>query len=341
MEKDYYDILGISRNSSAEEIQRAYRTGARRWHPDVNKEAGAEERFKELSEAYSVVSDPAKRKLYDRWGKDWQHAQQYEKSEQADQFKNHFRSGNGGFSDERDRQRGNPFYYHSYGSSDAAGFEDILRDIFSQGLAAEQESADLHDYAQRTVQADLTVSLEELIAGATKTISFAIESVDSQGFVQHHNKTIQVKIPTGVTEGSTIRLKGQGAVGPQGETAGDLMLKIRLRPDPRFSVDNYDLHSEIAIAPWEAALGATIEVETVNGLVRLNIPSGTQSGRQFRLRGKGLSGKADRGDLIVSARIAVPDSLSEAETELFEELSRKSPFNPRSARRQEECEKAA
>lgn len=331
MKNDYYDILGVSRNDSAEDVQRAYRKGARRWHPDVNKEAEAEERFKQLSEAYSVLSDPNKRKLYDRWGKDWQQAEQYEQNGAQHPFEDRHRYGHGDFASGDDHQRRGPFSYHAGGSADAAGYEDILRDIFGSEF----------DTGGMPVRADLTLSLDELVNRGTKTITFAVESLDTQGRMQRHNKTIQVKIPPGVSEGSTIRLKGQGSPGRLNGPAGDLLLKIRLKPDSRFTVDGYDLRSEIAITPWEAALGAAVEVRTMDGSVRLKIPPGSQSGRLFRLKGKGLFMKKGSGDLLVSVKIVVPDSLNEAERKLFEELSRKSSFDPRRQGREPEFEQAA
>ena len=331
VKKDYYDILGVSKSDSAEDIHRAYRKGARRWHPDVNKEAEAEERFKELNEAYSVLSDPEKRKLYDRWGDDWQQAEHYEKEGGQHAYENRFRYGSGGFGSDHGWREGRPFAYDGYGPADGAGYEDILRDIFGAEI----------DRGGMPIQADLTLSLDELFNRGTKTISFAVESLDSQGNLQRQNKTIQVKIPSGVSHGSTIRLKGQGAPGRLNGPAGDLLLKIRLKPDSRFTVDGHDLRSEIAISPWEAALGAQVEISTMDGSVRLKIPPGSQSGRQFRLKGKGLSKKQGRGDMLVSVKIAIPESLSEQERELFEELSRKSSFDPRRREPEPEFENAA
>ncbi len=331
MKKDYYDILGVSRNDSAEDIQRAYRKGARRWHPDVNKEAEAEDRFKELNEAHSVLSDPEKRKLYDRWGDDWQQAEHYEKEGGQHPFEDRYRYTKADSGSNHDWPGGRPFYYHGSGTADSAGYEDILRDIFGAELNPGGVS----------VQADLTLSLDELVNRGKKTITFAVESLDSYGNRQRQNKTIQVKIPSGVSHGSVIRLKGQGGPGRHNGPAGDLLLKIVLKPDSRFTVDGYDLRSEIAVTPWEAALGARVEISTLEGSVRLKIPPGSQSGRQFRLKGKGLSMKEGSGDLLVGIKIAVPESLSEAERELFEELSRKSSFDPRGQGREAEFEKAA
>jgi curved DNA-binding protein len=331
VKKDYYDILGVSRKGSAEDIQRAYRKGARRCHPDVNKETDAEERFKQLNEAYSVLSDPDKRKLYDRWGKDWQQAERYEKEGVHRPFADRYRYGGDDNGSNHDWQQGGPFSNHGYGSSDAPGYEDILRDIFGAEI----------DTIGAPVHADLALSLDELFNRRAKTISFVIESLDNQGNLQRQNKTIEVKIPPGVSHGSTIRLKGQGGPGRLGRPAGDLLLKIKLNPDSRFMVDGYDLRSEIAITPWEAALGTTVEVNTPDGLVRLKIPPGSQSGRQFRLKGKGLYKKEGRGDLLAGIKIVIPEPLSEAERELFEELSRKSLFDPRRQEREAEFEKAA
>ncbi|MEJ2057231.1 MAG: DnaJ C-terminal domain-containing protein, partial [Desulfofustis sp.] len=154
-------------------------------------------------------------------------------------------------------------------------------------------------------------------------------------------KKIAVKIPPGVTEGSTIRLKGQGESAFGHNTAGDLLLKIKIKPDDRFALNGYDLHSEVAISPWEAALGTKVDIETSNGLVRLKIPAGTQSGRQFRLKGKGLPKKLGSGDLLITARITIPDSLSDTERKLFAELAEKSAFDPRETYQKQTVKEAA
>lgn len=331
MKKDYYDILGVSKNDSPEDIQRAYRRGARSCHPDVNKEADAEERFKLLNEAHAVLSDSSKKKLYDRYGDDWEQVYQYEKANGTDSFEERFHSAGDGYSGYNDStgKHGRSYFYSGTNSEGAAGYEDILRDIFGTSFGTDQGFTNAFDSAPEPVQAELVLSLDELIRKSTKTIFLAVDSPDISGSFKRRQKKIQVKIPPGVTEGSTIRLKGQGQQGFKNGTDGDLLLRIRIEPDHRFALCGYDLLSEVAITPWEAALGTKVDIETTNGQVRLKIPAGTQSGRQFRLKNKGLAKKQGSGDLLITVKIMIPDSLSDTEKELFEELAAKSNFDPR------------
>lgn len=342
MKKDYYDILGVSKNDSSDDIQRAYRKGARRHHPDVNKEAGAEERFKLLNEAYAVLSSPGKRKLYDRWGDDWQQVEQYEEVNGAGSFENRFQGAGDDFSgDHHDNARSRRTYFYSGADfENGGGYDEILRDIF--GYSSGSQSGFNRDTGAgpRPLHAELHVSLDELIQKTTKTISIGVAPADETGAVRHRRKKIAVKIPAGVSEGSTIRLKGQGEPGFENGAAGDLFLKIRVKPDSRFAVSGYDLHADVAITPWEAALGSKADIETTDGLVRLTIPAGTQSGRQFRLKGKGLPKKRGSGDLLITAKIMIPESLSDSERELFEELAEKSSFDPRESSRNEAFKEA-
>lgn len=343
MEKDYYHILGVSKNGSPEEIQRAYRKGARRYHPDVNREADAEERFKLLNEAHAVLSNPKKRKLYDRWGDDWQQVEQYEEANGEGSFENRFHHAGDDFSTHHQDSRASrrTSYYREADAGDAGSYEDILREIFGRSSGSQHGfSYDTHA-GPRPLSAELSLGLDELIQKTTKTISIVVGPADNAGAAQRHRKKIAVKIPPGVTEGSTIRLKGQGAPGSEKGEAGDLLLTIRIKPDSRFVVTGYDLHAEVAITPWEAALGTAIDIETIEGVVRLKIPAATQSGTQFRLKGKGLPRKQGSGDLLITAMVKIPDSLSDAEKELFEELAEKSSFDPRQSSRSRAFKEAA
>ncbi len=343
MKKDYYAILGVSKNDSVDDIQRAYRKGARRFHPDVNREAGAEERFKLLNEAHAVLSNPQKRKLYERWGDDWQQVEQYEKANGVNSFENRFhRAGdNGSAYHHDDTASRRAYFFSSTDSEDGGSYEDILGEIFGRSCGSRHGFSGNAGAAPEPLYGELSVSLDELIQKTTKTISIAVAPVDTAGAEQGGHKKIAVKIPPGVTEGSTIRLKGKGESGFDNNPAGDLLLKIKIKPDSRFAVSGYDLHSEVAISPWEAALGTKVAIETTTGLVRLKIPAGTQSGRQFRLKAKGLPKKQGCGDLLITARITIPDSLNDTERKLFEELSEKSNFDPRETSQNQAFKEAA
>jgi curved DNA-binding protein len=216
-----------------------------------------------------------------------------------------------------------------------------LREMFDRSFGSQHGANSNRESVPRPLYAELSVSLDELIQKTRKTISIAVAPVDAAGAGQGSYKKIAVKIPPGVTEGSTIRLKGQGESAFGHNTAGDLLLKIKIKPDDRFALNGYDLHSEVAISPWEAALGTKVDIETSTGLVRLKIPAGTQSGRQFRLKGKGLPKKLGSGDLLITARITIPDSLSDTERKLFAELAEKSAFDPRETYQKQTVKEAA
>ncbi len=319
---DYYKILGVPRNATQEEIQRAYRRRARKFHPDVNKDKDAEAEFKKINEANEVLKDPEKRKLYDTYGKDWENGAQYQNSQGWEQA---YGQGNGGSG------RPRSFRFSSGDSFGGThGYSDFFQSLFGQKFSDQQTHWRDFDLAGRTHEADITLTLREIVSGASKSIS--LQSYELDGAGQPHPKTrnFQVKIPRGVTEGSVIRLPGQGEKGSGAGSAGDLLLRIHIAPDSKFSVDGYDLHTAVAVAPWEATLGAKIEIQTLEGGVSLKIPRGSQSGRKMRIRGKGLPRKNDQaGDIFVELQIRVPTSLSEEEEKLFSELAATSTFNPR------------
>lgn len=325
VQKDFYHILGVPRSASQEEMQQAFRKGARTFHPDVSSEPNAEERFKLINEAYSVLSDPEKRALYDRYGENWEQAEQFDSaSGSQDSFRHH-----SDFYEERNRTSQGSYFYHGSGAEMGSDYEEILRDLFGGGYSQQRHSSAYHRYSGRSIHADLDLTLAELTGAGTKTISYTIDSLASSGQIEPQARTIEVKIPQGVTNGSVIRLKGQGEPGMGDGLPGDLLLKIRIKPDNRFQLDGHDLLAETPVTPWEAALGTKLQIQTLDGVVRLKIPSGSQSGRRFRLKGKGLPKKQGRGDLYVKVKIVIPESLSEEEERLFKELSRSSEFSPR------------
>jgi curved DNA-binding protein len=293
---DYYETLGVARDASQDDIRAAHRRLARQYHPDVNKEPGAEDRFKEISEAYEVLRDPEKRERYDRLGANWRAGQDVSGASGFEGFRG---GGGGGFDDIR---------------FDFGGAADDFSDFFD-GLFGRRRGP---GFAARGAdeEAVLELSLEEAARGGRRRLA-----LDDREF--------EVEIPPGVRDGQRIRLAGEGSRGRGGGPTGDLFLRVRIRPDKRFRVEGRDVYTDLAVTPWEAALGATVEVRTLLGTAQVKVPPGSSSGRRLRLRGEGLGG----GDLYAVVQIHVPKRLSPQERELFERLAEVSDFNPRRSRR--------
>ncbi len=321
---DYYQILGVAKDASADEIKRAYRKLARKHHPDVSKDGDAEARFKEINEAYEVLKDPEKKKLYDQYGKQWSTF----RDQPPPGWEQATRGRTGG-------RTSRTYHFGGDGRFEEAGdFSDFFKNFFGGGFARGGGGGHDFGYATdstgRSHEAEITLSLRDAFHGGTKTISFQTYEIDAHGVLQPQTKTLQVKIPHGVINGSVIRLAGQGEQGSGRGAAGDLLLKIRIAPDPTFKILDHDLHTIVAIAPWEAALGAKIPVHTVDGQVSLTIPPGTQANKRFRLKGKGLPKRGgSAGDIIVRVEIRVPTHLSDEERKLFTQLQDISSFDPR------------
>ncbi len=293
--QDYYQVLGVQKTASQDEIQKAYRRLAKKYHPDINKEKGAEDKFKKIAEAYAVLKQPESRRRYDTLGSGWKGGEPFTPPKTWQNVGFDFGGGVGGT--------------HSGFSN---FFDMFFRDAFT-GSSRQEDGEDL--------EANITVSLLDALEGAQKSFSISGGA---------KTKQLQVNIPPGATEGSKIRLKGHGGKGENGGRNGDLLLKLHLAPDPNFKVIGHDIHTVVALAPWEAALGAHVEVPLVRGRVKLTIPAGTQSGTTLRLRGKGLPhGKSPPGDALVETKIVVPTTLSAKEKELLETLSKVSSFQPR------------
>ena len=309
--KDYYAVLGVKSGASDDEIKKAYRKLARKFHPDLNPgDKAAEDQFKQMQEAYDVLSNSEDRKLYDQYGDNWRAVKAgagppppgWERAE---------RSGSGPRAGGFDF---NEFDFGRFSSGGSGGF-DIFEELFG-GARGRGPSGG----RGRDVEAELELSLEEAHRGGRRTLQ-----------MQTGEKTIDVNIPAGVRDGSTIRLAGQGGSGTNGSEPGDLYLHIRLRPHPVFTVKGDDLEMELSIAPWEAVLGANVEVPTIEGKVGLKVPAGAKAGQRLRLRGQGLNKRnGGRGDEYVRLKVVVPKEVSDEERRLYEELKRVSRFNPRS-----------
>lgn len=333
--QDYYETLGVKRDASAEEIQKAFRKLARKYHPDINKSAEAEQKFKEINEAYEVLRDPEKRKRYDALGANYRDGQEFRPPPGwggAQQFGGgrhggvHFSTADmGDFSD---------FFRSLFGDMGAFGFG--MGDTGGQrraGGGSPFQAGGGRGAAMRghDTEATLEISLEEAARGGKKSIELERMTPDGSGGARRERKSYEVNIPKGITDGSTIRLAGQGGQGAGGGQSGDLLMRIHLRPHPRFKVDGHDLTTSVDLAPWEAALGASVTVQTLEGPVNLKVPAGTSSGQTLRLRGRGLPRrKGGAGDLMAKVRVVTPKRLSARERELFEALAKESKFRPRS-----------
>jgi len=307
--KDYYKILGVERGASQDQIKQAYRKLARKYHPDVNKETNAENLFKDVGEAYEVLKDPEKRTAYDQFGANWREGQNFEPPPNWD--------------------AGFEFRGAGYTGADASGFSDFFESLFGK----EQRSG-RRQYTFRMQGEDqharILISLQDAYAGAQKTITLNRPVVDQKGQVHLQPHTLNLKIPQGIIEGQRIRLEGQGQPGYGGAQPGDLYLEIAFEEDRFFHAEKRDVHLTLPITPWEAALGASLTVPTLGGNVQLKIPPGSQGGKKLRLKGKGLSAGSQTGDQIVTLRIVVPEPTSKEQRELYTEMARKMPINPRS-----------
>jgi len=309
--KDYYNIMGVERTASQDEIKRAYRKLARKYHPDVSKETDAEVRFKEVGEAYEVLKDPEKRTAYDQLGANWKAGQDFNPPPDWDAG---FEFSGGGFT-----------------GGDASAYSDFFESLFGHGFGsaqAGQRQAGFHAHGEDH-HAKVLIDLEDAYQGATRSITLQSPQVDSSGHVTTRQRTLNIKIPRGVKQGQRIRLSGQGSPGMGEGRAGDLYLEIEFKPHSFYKVEERDVYLDLPVTPWEAALGATIKVTTPGGPVELKIPQATGSGRKLRLKARGIPGKPP-GDLYVVPQITLPPADSDAARALYRKMEQELAYNPRS-----------
>lgn len=308
--KDYYKILGVSRNATADEIKKAFRRLARKYHPDVSKEPDAELRMQEVNEANTVLSDPEKRAAYDQLGQGFRPGQEFHPPPGWDS--------------------GFEFSGKDFSEQDMAGFSDFFSELFghmgqgSKGFRGQGGFQSRGEDHRAKVQLDL----EDSFAGSVRQLSLRVPQFDAAGRLVLSSRTLNVKIPKGVRAGQVIRLAGQGAAGMGAGGAGDLLLEVEFRPHPGFRVDGADLYLSLPVAPWEAALGAVVNVRLPDSEIKVRIPEGAQSGRQLRVRGKGIPSNPP-GDLFLDIQVVVPPADTPKAKQFYEAMSKEMAFDPR------------
>ena len=309
--KDYYAVMGVERDAPQDEIKRAYRKLARKYHPDVSKEPDAEARFKEVGEAYEVLKDPEKRAAYDQLGADWKSGQD--------------------FRPPPDWNEGFEFHGGGFTGASSEQFSDFFDSLFGRGAPGAGFTGgtrrSFHARGEDTY-AKVLIDLEDAYTGKSRTVTLEHTEVGANGRPAVKTRTLNVRIPKGVRQGQHIRLAGQGSAGIGGGQAGDLYLEVEFRPHPFYRVEGRDVFIDVPLAPWEAALGATIKVPTPSGKIDLTIPPNSANGRKLRLKERGIPAKQP-GDLFVVVNIALPKADSAAAREAYEEFARAFDFNPR------------
>jgi len=308
--KDYYEMMGVKRDATQDEIKRAYRKLARKYHPDVSKESGAEERFKAVGEAYEVLKDPEKRAAYDQLGANWKAGQD--------------------FKPPPDWDAGFEFSGGGYTAGGGGAYSDFFEELFGQQFRQAGAGGGRRTFHMRGEDhhAKVLVDLEDSFAGATRSISLRVPELTDDGHVVTRDRTLNVRIPKGIRPGQQIRLAGQGGPGLGGGESGDLYLEVEFREHPLYRVDGADLYLDLPVAPWEATLGSSIKAPTPSGAVDLKIPADSNQGRKLRLKGRGLPGKAP-GDLYVVLQVTLPPADSEDAKRLYEQMRDQLGFNPR------------
>jgi len=306
--KDYYQIMGVARDATQDEIKRAYRKLARKYHPDVSKEADAEDKFKELGEAYEVLKDAEKRTAYDQLGENWRGGQEFRP---PPDWNTGFEFTGGGFTD-----------------GNAADYSDFFESLFGREFRADGGHRASSRGRSVDHHAKVQISLEDSYQGAARTITLRVPGVDAEGHVITTERVLNVSIPKGIREGQHIRLSGQGGPAAAGGKAGDLYLQVEFQAHPIYRIDGKDLYLDLPVSPWEAALGATVKVPTLGGVVEVKIPQASVSGSKLRLKGRGIPGDPP-GDCYATLAIALPPADSDAARDFYRKMAEAFDFNPR------------
>lgn len=312
--KDYYKVLGVSRDATPDVIKRAYRKLARKYHPDVSKEANAEEHFKEVQEAYEVLKDEKKRASYDQLGSQWKSGQE-------------FRTPPGwqGFGD-----GSGSFYTEDISGAGGGNFSDFFEAIFGRtAQSGHHRARPVRAQRGRDEHAKIRITLNEAFQGGSQTIYFKVPELDAKGQLNEVTRTLKITIPPGIISGQQLRLSHQGGKGKNGGPNGDLFLEIDIEPHPYFTLQARNVYLTLPITPWEAALGAKIKVPTLGGAVDLKITPGSQAGQTLRLKGRGLPGKPDAGDQYILLQILTPPAKTDTARHLYEQMAKELPFDPR------------
>ncbi|HIL96141.1 MAG TPA: J domain-containing protein [Pseudomonadales bacterium] len=309
--RDYYEIMGVNHEATQDEVKRAYRKLARKYHPDVSKEVDAEEKFKQLSEAYEVLKDPEKRAAYDQLGANWKAGQEFRPPPDWDEG---FEFSGGGFT-----------------GGDASAFSEFFSSLFGEGFNPTGGQGRQYTSAHGRGEdhhARVLIDIEDAYHGATRQISLRSPQIDDQGHVVTRDRTLSVKIPEGIRQGQRIRLAGQGSPGFGSGDAGDLYLEVEFNPHQIYRVDGRDVTIDLPVAPWEAVLGARVKVPTPEGRVELTVPPGSAAGKRLRLKGRGIPGRP-AGDLYVVLQVALPPAEDDAAKAMYEKMADEMKFNPR------------
>jgi curved DNA-binding protein len=304
--KDYYQTLGVAREATADEIKKSFRRLARKYHPDVSKEKDAEARMKEVNEAYAVLSDPEKRAAYDQLGRDYQAGQDFRPPPNWD--------------------AGFEFSGREFGGGQGADFSDFFAELFGRSRAGGRGAR--FDARGEDRHAKILIGLEDAYQGASRVVTLRVPSVDAEGHVVMAEHSLNVRIPKGVQEGQVLRLAGQGSPGIGEGKPGDLYLEIHYEPHPRFRVEGRDVYATLRVAPWEAALGASVKASLPVGAVEVRVPEASQNGRKLRLKGRGIPATTP-GDLYLVLEVVLPPANSPKARELYQAMARDLAFDPR------------
>jgi curved DNA-binding protein len=313
--RDYYKILGIQKTASDNDIKQAYRRLARKYHPDVSKEANAEEKFKDVQEAYEVLKDTEKRKAYDQLGANWKQGQEFRPPPGWDANTHFNRSRTG----------------ETFQESDMEGFSDFFANIFGGAQQRRGRGQGFREFRQRgqDQHAKISITLEDAFHGTTRTIQMQMPELDANGQMHHALRTIKVTIPAGAKSGQQLRLAKQGAPGMGGGEAGDLYFEVDIEPHTMFSLKGSDVYLTLPVTPWEAALGSDVKIPTLGGQVGLKLAPNSQTGQKLRLKGRGMPGKPNAGDQYAILQILTPPAQTDEQKQVYKQMAQIMPFNPR------------